>query len=80
MILYQRVDKNSFHTHTGPEGSPFAGGTFVLDIVAPQDYPFKPPKVNFQTPVYHCNVSDAGQVCLDILHDQWSPALSIPKV
>jgi len=65
---------------TGPEGSPFAGGTFVLDIVAPQDYPFKPPKVNFQTPVYHCNVSDSGQVCLDILHDQWSPALSIPKV
>ncbi|CAG9467646.1 unnamed protein product [Pedinophyceae sp. YPF-701] len=67
-------------TIIGPAGSPYAGGTFFLDIVFPPDYPFKPPKVSFRTRIYHCNVSTSGQICLDILKDQWSPALTISKV
>jgi ubiquitin-protein ligase len=27
----------------GPAGSPYAGGTFRLDILIPKKYPFKPP-------------------------------------
>ncbi|KAK2831962.1 Ubiquitin-conjugating enzyme E2 1, partial [Arthroderma sp. PD_2] len=67
-------------TIMGPEGSPFAGGVFFLDIHFPTDYPFKPPKVNFRTPVYHPNINSNGSICLDILRDQWSPALTISKV
>jgi len=64
----------------GPSGSPYSGGVFFLDIHFPSDYPFKPPKVTFRTRIYHCNVNSSGQICLDILKEQWSPALTISKV
>jgi ubiquitin-conjugating enzyme E2 D/E len=67
-------------TLRGPDGSPYENGTFFLDIQFPQDYPFKPPKVTFRTRVYHCNVTSSGQICLDILKDNWSPALTVSKV
>jgi ubiquitin-conjugating enzyme E2 D/E len=67
-------------TIMGPEGTPYAGGVFFLNIYFPSDYPFKPPKINFKTKIYHCNINSSGGICLDILKDQWSPALTITKV
>ena len=67
-------------TIMGPEDSPYTGGVFFLDIHFPADYPFKPPKVSFTTRIYHCNINSNGGICLDILKDQWSPALTISKV
>ena len=67
-------------TILGPEGSPYHGGVFYLKIEFPSDYPFKPPKVSFITKIYHCNINTSGSICLDILKDQWSPALTISKV
>eukprot|EP01111_Echinosteliopsis_oligospora_P007539 TRINITY_DN22740_c0_g1_i1.p1 TRINITY_DN22740_c0_g1~~TRINITY_DN22740_c0_g1_i1.p1 ORF type:complete len:148 (+),score=28.53 TRINITY_DN22740_c0_g1_i1:56-499(+) len=67
-------------TIMGPSGSPYAGGIFFLDIHFPNEYPFTPPKVTFRTKIYHCNISSTGQICLDILKDNWSPALTVSKV
>ncbi|MEL6702548.1 MAG: ubiquitin-conjugating enzyme E2 [Pseudomonadota bacterium] len=64
----------------GPKDSPFYGGVFFLDIRFPADYPFKPPKLTFKTRIYHPNINSNGSICLDILKDQWSPALTISKV
>ncbi|AYU82930.1 putative ubiquitin-conjugating enzyme e2 [Leishmania major strain Friedlin] len=67
-------------TIIGPEDSPYAGGLFFLNIHFPSDYPFKPPKLQFTTKIYHPNINNNGGICLDILKDQWSPALTISKV
>eukprot|EP01135_Chromosphaera_perkinsii_P007929 Nk52_evm1s1073 gene=Nk52_evmTU1s1073 len=67
-------------TIMGPQGSVYQGGIFFLDIHFPQDYPFKPPKITFRTRIYHCNINSQGSICLDVLKDNWSPALTISKV
>jgi len=67
-------------TIMGPGESPYSGGVFFLTINFPTDYPFKPPKVAFTTKIYHPNINANGSICLDILREQWSPALTISKV
>ena len=75
--------ENQFHwqaTVLGPHDSPYSGGTFFLNIIFPTDYPFKPPQCNFVTRIYHPNIDTNGSINLDILKDQWSPAMTISKV
>lgn len=77
------LGNNLFHwtaSIMGPIGSPYYGGIFFLNIVFPPNYPYKPPKVEFLTRIYHPNINRNGNICLDILDHQWSPALTICKV
>lgn len=78
------VNDNNFElweaTIMGPSDSPYAGGVFKLDILFPENYPFKPPKILFKTKIYHPNINKYGSICLDILNVKWSPAMSISKV
>ena len=77
------VNDDLFHWRasiTGPEDTPYFGGIFSLDIHFPTDYPFKAPKMNFITKIYHPNINAAGSICVDILRENWSPALTISKV
>ena len=65
-------------TIVGPAASVFEGGLFVLAIAVSSEYPFEPPKVKFLTKVWHPNVSSqTGAICLDILKDAWTPAMSL---
>ncbi|ORY06514.1 ubiquitin-conjugating enzyme/RWD-like protein [Clohesyomyces aquaticus] len=82
------IGDDLFHwqaTMMGPADSPYSGGVFFLSIHFPKDYPFKPPKVNFTTRIYHPNVTSGGYIfgCGKhggILNHEWSPALTISKV
>jgi len=60
----------------GPENSPYSGGTFVLRIEFPSQYPFKAPSLKFMTKIYHPSVKlDTGDVCTDVV-GQWGPTLN----
>ena len=67
-------------TIIGPTETPYEGGIFYLKMFFPPDYPFKPPKITFTTKIYHPNINNIGDICLDILKDQWSPALNVSKI
>jgi ubiquitin-conjugating enzyme E2 T len=65
----------------GPEGTPFEGGTWNLTVVVPDRYPFEPPKVQFETPIYHPNIDSGGRICLDTLKmppkGSWRPSVNL---
>ncbi|KAJ2726216.1 E2 ubiquitin-protein ligase peroxin 4 [Coemansia sp. Benny D115] len=62
----------------GPKDTPYQGACFELLIEVPLEYPIKPPALTFVTPVCHPNVHfETGEICLDILKTQWSPAWTL---
>eukprot|EP00405_Crypthecodinium_cohnii_P034753 CAMPEP_0206532222 /NCGR_PEP_ID=MMETSP0325_2-20121206/4232_1 /ASSEMBLY_ACC=CAM_ASM_000347 /TAXON_ID=2866 /ORGANISM="Crypthecodinium cohnii, Strain Seligo" /LENGTH=151 /DNA_ID=CAMNT_0054028615 /DNA_START=59 /DNA_END=514 /DNA_ORIENTATION=+ len=65
----------------GPKDSPYEGGTFRMDISCSTNYPMSPPKVTFVTKIFHPNVNfTTGELCLDILKTDWSPAWTLQYV
>ncbi|KAJ3423701.1 aminoacyltransferase [Anaeramoeba flamelloides] len=65
----------------GPEETPFYHKYYRVDIRCPETYPMKPPTVRFVTPIFHPNIHfKTGEVCLDILKTDWSPAWDIMAI
>ncbi|KAH7824632.1 putative ubiquitin-conjugating enzyme E2 T [Monocercomonoides exilis] len=68
----------------GPEGSPYEGGRFQINMKFPETYPFSPPVVRFLTPIYHPNIDASGNICLDILSTSpkgtWTPCQNISTI
>lgn len=59
----------------GPRDTPYENGVFHINIQCSSDYPLTPPKLTFMTKIFHPNIHfTTGEVCLDILKKEWSPA------
>jgi len=69
--------------HKHPLTPAHQGGTFILNISFPHEYPFKAPVLSFGTKIYHPNVSNDGKgsMCLGMLRpDEWKPPNKIRAV
>ncbi|XP_029640269.1 ubiquitin-conjugating enzyme E2 G2 [Octopus bimaculoides] len=77
----------------GPEGTCFEGGVFLTRLMFPPDYPLSPPKMKFNSEIFHPNIYVDGRVCISILHapgddpmgyetsaERWSPVQSVEKI
>ncbi|ONK63495.1 uncharacterized protein A4U43_C07F15740 [Asparagus officinalis] len=67
-------------TITGSKDTVYEGMIYKLCLSFPTDYPFKPPKVKFETACFHPNVDVLGNICLDILQDKWSSAYDVRTI
>ncbi|CAN0592980.1 unnamed protein product, partial [Ectocarpus sp. 12 AP-2014] len=54
--------------------------TYKLKLVFPETYPYKAPLITFETPCFHPNVDEHGNICLDILKEKWSSAFSVSTI
>ncbi|KAI6183072.1 UBC core domain-containing protein [Aphelenchoides bicaudatus] len=64
-----------------PTKEPYNKGAFKITINFPVEYPFKPPKIVFNTQIYHPNVDEKGQVCLGVIApNNWKPATRVAQV
>jgi len=57
----------------GPIGTPYAGGAFRCRLVLSSEFPKVPPKGFFLTKMFHPNVSEKGEICVNTLKKDWDP-------
>ncbi|PRP80413.1 ubiquitin-conjugating enzyme E2 M [Planoprotostelium fungivorum] len=69
-----------FEVDITPTDGLYRGACFQFNVDIPNSYPYDPPKVLCNTPVYHPNIDNEGKVCLNILRQEWFPVLSLGSV
>ncbi|KAK7207685.1 ubiquitin conjugating enzyme Ubc15 [Myxozyma melibiosi] len=90
------VDDNIYNWEVmliGPDDTLYEGGFFKARLTFPEDYPLMPPKMRFETPMWHPNVYPDGNVCISILHppgedkygyedagERWLPVHSVETI
>ncbi|SCZ93604.1 BZ3500_MvSof-1268-A1-R1_Chr6-3g08767 [Microbotryum saponariae] len=58
----------------------YKGGKFLFTVKISANYPHEPPKVKCVPKIYHPNLDLEGNVCLNILREDWKPVLSLNAV
>ncbi|GER37603.1 ubiquitin-conjugating enzyme family protein [Striga asiatica] len=73
-------DLMNFEVTIRPDEGYYMGGTFVFSFQISPIYPHDAPKVKCKTKVYHPNIDLEGNVCLNILREDWKPVLNINTI
>lgn len=73
-------DLTAFNVIVSPDTGFWIGAKYLFTFSIPALYPHEPPKVLCKTKIYHPNINLEGNVCLNILRDEWKPVLDINAV
>merc|ERR1712061_371520 len=63
-----------------PDEGFYRYGKFTFTFNINSNYPHEPPKVKCLTKIYHPNIDLEGNVCLNILREDWKPVLTINAI
>lgn len=58
----------------------YKGGSFKFTFAINSNFPHEPPKVKCTQTIYHPNIDLEGNVCLNILREDWKPVLNLNAV
>jgi len=67
-------------TVDGPADTVFEGYKYNLRLQFSGKYPMQAPQVTFTTPIFHPNVDEQGNICLDILKEKWSALYEVRTI
>jgi ubiquitin-protein ligase len=73
-------DQLNFTLVINPDEGMYKGGSFRFNFAINQNFPHDPPKVKCTQKIYHPNIDLEGNVCLNILREDWKPVLNLNAV
>ncbi|CCE63526.1 hypothetical protein TPHA_0F00390 [Tetrapisispora phaffii CBS 4417] len=63
-----------------PREGPYLGGAFKFNLKFNEMYPIEPPSAICLNKIFHPNIDLNGKICLNILREDWSPALDLTSI
>lgn len=73
-------DLLNFNLTIEPDEGMYKGGRFQFTFVISQNFPHEAPKVKCTQKIYHPNIDLEGNVCLNILREDWKPVLNLNAI
>lgn len=73
-------DTLNFTLTIEPDEGMYKGGRFHFTFAIGQAFPHEAPKVKCTQKIYHPNIDLDGNVCLNILREDWKPVLNLQAV
>uniref|UniRef100_A0A0D6QXV8 E2 ubiquitin-conjugating enzyme n=1 Tax=Araucaria cunninghamii TaxID=56994 RepID=A0A0D6QXV8_ARACU len=80
VVLNEDSFSTIFADIEGPAGTPYENGVFRMKLVLTPDFPHSPPKGYFVTKIFHPNIANNGEICVNTLKKDWRPNLGLRHV
>ena len=76
-LIRDKKNVMEFEVEYTPDKESFwYGGKYIFSFHFSDEYPIEPPKVMCKTKIYHPNIDYDGNVCLNMLKDDWKPVFT----